>query len=161
MLICQHASDGALGLILNRPSVATVSEVLPMAGGESSLLSDPVWQGGPVGTESVLILHDGDTGGDPPVVPGVSFGGDSDLLRELLEKDSLGEKFQARLYVGYAGWGEGQLEFEVSTESWVMIPAESKHVFLNADQNLWMELMKGLGGSYAFAALAPDDPELN
>lgn len=161
VLICQHGADGALGLILNRPSDDTVGEVLPVAGGSSPLLDDPVWQGGPVGTESVFILHDGDGGVERPIVEDISFGGDAALLQDLLEKDNLGETFRARMYVGYSGWGEGQLEFEVSTESWIVVPAMPQQIFCGQQTDLWREIMKGLGGSHAFAALAPDDPELN
>ena len=161
VLICQHNADGALGLIINRPSDDTVGSVLPLACGDASLLDDSVWHGGPVGTEGVFILHDTGGGAEPPVTEGVSFGGDEALLQELLEKDSLGEEFRARLYLGYAGWGEGQLEFEMSAESWIVVPATSSQVFCRPNVDLWRDIMRGLGGDNAFAALAPDDPELN
>ncbi len=161
ILICQHGADGAMGLIVNRPSDDSVGEVLPLASGGSTLLDDPLWNGGPVGTDSVFILHDGDGGAERPIVDDVSFGGDTALLQELLDQDSMGASFRARMYVGYAGWGEGQLEFEVSTESWILVPADTGQIFCDLDQDIWREIMTGMGGAHAFAALAPNDPELN
>jgi putative transcriptional regulator len=118
VLIVQHNDQGALGLILNRPTRATVGEVC------EKLLDEPgeaivgqVHQGGPC-EGPLMILHDEETVGDLTVMPGVYFTTERTKLEWLLRQHD----GRATVFVGYSGWSAGQLEQELAGNSWLVLP---------------------------------------
>ena len=157
VLVAEHSEEGAMGLVLNRPSEAAVAEAVPpLAGLVRS--GDVVHVGGPVQPESVLVLaqfHDADDAG-ALVFDDVGFmAGDA-------EPDDVAERTRrARVYVGYAGWGGGQLEAELEEESWLVLDALPSDVFLPHEQDLWSVVLGRQGGRLALLARMPVDPSLN
>lgn len=159
VLICDHSAEGALGIIINRPSPMTVGEALPDVDGAAEC-RDALFQGGPVQTSSVFILHDRLTVGGMPILDEVAFGIEIDLLKRLFQDpEALGGR--VRLYAGYAGWGAGQLEFELSQESWIVKKARAEEVFEARGEDAWAAILRDMGGRYALMAQAPRDPGLN
>lgn len=130
-LICQHDGDGAMGVVVNRPSEYTLGEVLQQMGISSdseSLQSQIVLAGGPVHPERGFVLHDGDREWDSTL----AVGGGLYLTtsRDVLEALARGEgPTQAVVALGCAGWGAGQLEQELVDDGWLMVPSRREVLF--------------------------------
>ncbi len=157
ILVGEHGEEGAMGVVLNRPSETEVAEAVPAL----EELVEPgatVSVGGPVGPGSVLVLaelDDPDLVADEFVVDGVGFvRGDADTT---LVAAAAG---RARVFAGYAGWIAGQLEAELEQESWIVEDATADDVFAEADE-LWSRVLIRKGGPYVLVATMPPDPSLN
>ena len=154
LFISNHEpKDGAMGVIINRPLDKHVSELVteePPAG----LADVPVFLGGPVGKnqlmfaafewhkgEGLKLNHDVD-GGDAP--------GSID-----------GQAVSLCAFVGYAGWGAGQLEAEMEQKAWIVQKPTRSILRPERLPKLWFEIMRGLGPWYKMLSTAPDDPSLN
>lgn len=157
VLIAEHSDEGAMGLVLNRPSEATVAEAVPDLAG---LVGDgePVWVGGPVQGSSVLVLGEFDDPADAAsiVVGNIGFAGADGDFGALAAATR-----RARVYAGYAGWGPGQLEEELEESSWIVEPVLDADLFPDVAQDLWATLLRRKGGVYRVVALMPDDPSTN
>ena len=160
ILLCEHGAEGALGVVVNRPTGMLISEALPQVPvleGQHHLL----FVGGPVQPNQILILYR--VSQEPTethhVFDGVYLGGNMDALDRVLHAPSSNESFRA--YVGYSGWGPGQLENEMKTGSWITLPADPIVVFQQEPSRIWPEIMQSLGAPYDFYSQMPPDPNLN
>ena len=138
--VCEHSERGALGLVINKPCDIDMKRLfekveLPLL--RSDLLGDPVFLGGPVQTERGFVLHeatfaDQDKPSDPVyastmVIPG---GLEMTTSRDVLEALSSGAGPRKVLVsLGYAAWGEGQLESELGENSWLTVAASNSVIF--------------------------------
>jgi len=130
-LICQHDGEGAMGVVVNRPSEYTLGEVFQQMGIDSSderLCAQAVLAGGPVHPERGFVLHDGSREWDSSLAVG------DDLYvttsRDVLEAMSRGEgPRRVTVALGCAGWGAGQLESELVDNSWLTAPADAELLF--------------------------------
>jgi len=151
VLIAEHGDEGAMGLVLNRPTDTSVGDALPelspIAGEE-----EPVFVGGPVSTGSVLAVAELD---DPDDASELLFG----AVGFVQEPDI--PVLRGRVFVGYAGWSAGQLESELEEESWLVLPAEPDDLFSDDPDGLWSAVLRRQGGPYALLSLMPPDPSLN
>ena len=134
VLLIEHGEKGALGLVIDRPSELPVAEVL----GESIGLRDlSVYWGGPVQPEAMFGLIRTDRPGEATkrVLDGVYMTGN----RVELEAAARGARAEerVRIYLGYAGWGAGQLEAEVRAGGWLLAPGEAAAVFSADPEGLW------------------------
>jgi putative transcriptional regulator len=156
VLVGEHSEEGALGVILNRASEATVDESVP----ELAVLVDDIGSmhvGGPVQPSAIVVLADF---ADPEragslVLDSVGF------LPSEVDPDALGELRRARVYAGYAGWGPGQLDGELEEGSWIVEPALPEDVFTDDPDSLWSAVLKRKGGPFGVLALMPPDPSAN
>jgi putative transcriptional regulator len=139
VLMLEHNDNGAMGLVINRPSAMTIAKALsqknPVNGGDA-----PVFVGGPVEPTSLFILHNCLSLGksDQELAPGVFLAGSEDSFDEVVrsgKKPEVGVKF--RLISGYAGWGEGQLEGELARGDWHILPADGALVLEEDVYGLW------------------------
>ena len=160
VLLCEHGSQGALGVVVNRPTAIHLSEALPQVPvleGQRHLL----FSGGPVQPNHILILLR--TGQVPDnthhVFDGVYMGGDMAALEKIMTVPGGTAAFRA--YVGYSGWSPGQLENEMKTGSWITLPADPSMVFDKDPLRIWADTMRSLGGRYEIYAQMPQDPNLN
>ena len=156
VLVGEHTEEGALGVVLNRSSETTVDEALP----ELALLAEEmgtVHVGGPVQPSAVVVLADFAEAADAEslVVESVGF------LPAEIEPDTLGELRRARVYVGYAGWGPGQLDVELEEGSWIVEPAQPDDVFTDDSEGLWSDVLRRKGGPFTLLAAMPPDPSQN
>ena len=157
VLVTEHNDEGAAGLVLNRPSEASVidavPELVPLVGDE-----ERVYVGGPVQESAVLVLAEFDDPddaamlivGDIGFVPG---DGDFDLLASAIRR--------VRVFAGYAGWGPGQLEAELDESSWIVEASPEPEFFPEPDEDLWGTVLRDKGGVYRVVAMMPDDPSVN
>ena len=158
ILLCDHHREGALGLVYNRPSPLTLAEAMPVQA-EAALSGQRLYLGGPVEPGSLFVVHRVPELGGTPLGQGIFWGADEGLLAALTAEGQLEESF--RLFAGYAGWGEGQLEFELSQGAWIAAPLQPHWVFDLEGVEAWRKALQSLGGQYAILAEAPVDPELN
>ncbi len=157
VLVTEHSDEGAMGLVLNRPSEASVEEAAPELGG---LVDDEavVHLGGPVQPHAVVVLAEFD---DPGAAAHLVLG-DIGFVPAGADLDVLGASTRrARVFAGYAGWGPGQLESELGDEGWIRAPARADDLFEPAPERLWSAVLQRKGGRFALVARMPADPSLN
>ncbi|GIH90101.1 YqgE/AlgH family protein [Planobispora siamensis] len=166
ILILEHDIEGGtLGVVLNRPSDISVTQVLPTW---DSLVTGPpvLFQGGPVQTDSALALAAVPSGQEPlgwrrlhTGTAAVSRLGtvDLDAPPEILA----GEIAQMRIFAGYAGWTAGQLEAEIGEGAWYVVDAEAGDTFHDDPGTLWRAVLRRQPGELAYVATCPDDPSMN
>jgi putative transcriptional regulator len=94
-----------------------------------------------------------------PVFDGVCLGGDMSMVERILT--DVGSKESFRAYLGYSGWGPGQLENEMKSGSWILVPADPKWVFAADPATVWGELLRTLDEAYRPYADMPFDPSSN
>ena len=158
VLICEHNEAGTFGLILNRPLTLHLAEVLDTFAG----YEDPIALGGPVQPDTLHYLHrlPDDLPSAIGVFGDVYWGGDFEALQLLFTTESV-DPADCRFFLGYAGWGAGQLDEELAEGSWILCPAATTDVFAAAPDQLWRTLLRRLGGEYALLSNFPDDPRMN
>ena len=160
VLILDTDENGALGVILNRPSPVPVVEVL---GDWSDVVTDPdvLYRGGPVSTDGALALGRLTNATDEPVGWRSVFEDfgivDLDTPVELVD----GTLGAMRIFAGYAGWGAGQLEAEVEEGSWYVVASEPNDVFREDATALWRDVLRRQPGELAWISTRPADPGLN
>ena len=157
VLVTEHSADGAMGLILNRPADTPVDEIAP----ELSLLvdrTDPVYVGGPVGEEAVIVLAEFD---DPSEAAAPVMGGLGFVPADADEADLATRLRRARVFAGYAGWGPGQLDGEIEEEAWILEPAVPDDAFAEDVEGLWSTVLRRKGDEYALLSTMPPDPSVN
>jgi putative transcriptional regulator len=163
VLMIQHDDDGAYGLVVNRPTDATLGELLP----EHPALSTSdarIYGGGPVGLDTLQVLHR-----TPRVFPGgiavgrgVFLGASLDDLVQRFEAAGPDAQRELRFVVGYSGWGAGQLDDELRSGSWVPRPLDPELVFSSdAPEVVWRKALRELGESGEGLASQPPDPSWN
>jgi putative transcriptional regulator len=155
VLVTAHTDEGAMGLVLNRPTPATVADAVPHL--EQVVGDDQrVFLGGPVETSAVTALAELE--GAEPVVE--VFAGVGFLPAELDEETERATR-RARVFAGYAGWGDGQLEAELGESAWILEPAQADDVFSAEPEALWSDVLARKGGEYRLLSLMPADPSVN
>jgi len=155
ILLCEHSEKGAMGLVLNRPLQVLLEEVLqePDALAEEGAVLH--W-GGPVSGEQLCLLHGGESTSGEQIVPGVVLDADMEAARSARKSDR-----PVRFFLGYAGWGEGQLEDEMDEGSWRIVPATAEAVFAESSSALWAHLIADQDPDLAWIRHVPDDPSVN
>lgn len=151
VLLCEHNAEGAFGVVLNRPMDKRAQVVLktePPVNREVQL-----WVGGPVEPQRSWILLDEDPqdAGTVRISDGVYLSTSPALLRRVLESDTR----RARLLVGYAGWGPGQLEAELEASAWLFGTVERDLVFDVPPGIMWETAIRRLGADPAMLHLSP------
>lgn len=145
VLLLSHGPSGSMGVIVNRPTDLPLAPLLPELP-ELRDRSDRVSFGGPVGVNAMTMLV---RARRQPTKSEAIFGdvyasGNLDSLRDALAPR--GEIIAVRAYVGYAGWGAGQLEHEIARGDWYVGPADAASVFDTAPTELWTTLLDRFSG---------------
>ncbi|GAC1449872.1 MAG: YqgE/AlgH family protein [Isosphaeraceae bacterium] len=160
ILMLDHSDSGAAGVILNRPTEATVTTIAEQVFEETSDWDKAISIGGPV-PGPLLILHTLQELSDQEILPGVYSTVDAARVRSLIHR-----KPEPSLTLAhYSGWSAGQLEAEIETGSWASLPARSSLVFWEGAVDLWKVVMKELHGRRLTEMLGirdfPEDPRMN
>ncbi|MER6498146.1 YqgE/AlgH family protein [Streptomyces sp. NPDC001455] len=159
VLLLDHDEEGSLGVVLNRPTPVGVGDILTSWAG---LTGEPgvVFQGGPVSLDSALgvAVIPGDEGplGWRRVYGAIGLV-DLEAPPELLAA-ALGS---LRIFAGYAGWGPGQLEKELTSGAWYVVESEPGDVSSPRPEHLWRAVLRRQRSELAMIATYPDDPSLN
>ncbi len=157
VLIGAHSEEGAMGVVLNRPSAVTVGEAVP-ALEETAGERETVYVGGPVQPTSIVLLAEF----LDPSPAGLLVLGRIGFPAPEADLDELSEAIaRRRVFAGYAGWGEGQLDEELESGDWIPHPARPEDVFTEDPGELWASVLARKGGTYALLARMPLDPSVN
>ena len=147
-------NEGALGVIINRPLDRPVAELV--SGAPPAGCADvPVFLGGPVGKNQLMFAaFEWQKGAGLKLNHNIA-------LDEASDAHGGSNLLTVCAFVGYAGWGAGQLESEVKQKAWVVQKANPSLLRFERLPNLWFDIMRTLGPWYKMLAAAPDDPSLN
>lgn len=157
VLVGVHSDEGAMGVVLNRPSTVTVGEAVPQLEDVVGGL-EPVYVGGPVQSSSIVFLAEFL---DPALAGLLVLGRIGFPAPDADIEELAGATARRRVFAGYAGWGEGQLEAEIAQGDWIAHTAQPQDVFTDVPESLWSAVLTRKGGSYALVARMPPDPSLN
>lgn len=152
-LLLEHNAEGALGLILNRPSELLIEDAFPAW---HRVASEPavVFAGGPVERNSLIAI-----GATPEADGELVFGLHTLDLDEPADAESPIDR--TRIFAGYAGWGPGQLEGEIANQAWWVVDGLVSDLFSDDPLELWAGVLRRNGGELAWFAHFPDDASLN
>lgn len=138
VLILEHNDEGAMGLVVNRPSSLAVDTTF---GGKSLLsLDTPIFIGGPVENSALFVLHNFLRPGlqDREVVPGLFLAGSNDSLEAVVNSEGdADQRGRFRVFCGYAGWGSAQLDAEIARGDWLSVPADSGTILEEDPYQIW------------------------
>ncbi len=143
VLIVEHGRDGAMGLVMNRPSSIALAHALSEHV-DLSHIDDVVYVGGPVEPAALFILHNGAKYDQPSalVVPDVYVGSNAQVFERVVRAAANGDPdLRFRVFCGCAGWGPGQLEGELSRGDWHLYPATADLVWHSDPYMIWDELL--------------------
>ncbi|MCA0383669.1 MAG: YqgE/AlgH family protein [Bacteroidetes bacterium] len=156
--LCEHSEDSSFGLVMNRPFEQQLDDFIPALDG----MAIPLFYGGPVQTDTLHILHT-----LPDAIPnatqvsnGVYWGGDFPSIIDLIVAQQL-DLDRIRFYLGYSGWGTGQLEGEIAEKSWLTVAGGPSLVFHPEPEDIWKMAVQQLDKSFHPIIHYPIDPQLN
>jgi putative transcriptional regulator len=158
VLLCEHQEAGSFGFVLNKQVEQTLDELV-------SDMADhhlPVYYGGPVQMNTIHFLHQ-----YPDLIPDsvkvchdIYWGGNFETVTALL-KNKIIDLTKIKFFIGYSGWGDGQLNDEMEEKSWLTVKANHGLVFNTSYDEIWKNSLKTLGGDYEMMINYPIDPQLN
>jgi putative transcriptional regulator len=151
VLVIEHTTDGAMGVVLNRESETLVADAVPQLA-ELAAEEEIVRIGGPVSPQSVVALGEF----ADPAEAGTPVVGSLGTIDPDAENSSLR---RIRVFAGYTGWAPAQLDDELEQEAWLVTPAQAGDAF--ADGDIWSEALRRKGGNYRLLSTMPPDPSLN
>ena len=158
VLICDHKSEGSFGFVLNRKTEFELADLI-----KGIYKNDiPVYNGGPVETNTIHFIHQHpeEIEGATQIMDNVWWGGTFENVVDLVNANSL-SKLNIKFFLGYSGWGEGQLGSEIKEKTWLLTKGTSDIFFRNETAKIWPAALQLLGGDYAQVANYPIDPQLN
>jgi putative transcriptional regulator len=159
VLLLAYGEEGALGLVLNRPSETRLAAPLPEW---EQLAASPavLFMGGPVQHQAVICLARAPATNSTDGWKAVT----EDLGTVDLEMDpTIFEDLfsEVRVFAGYAGWAAGQLESEVAADAWWVVDGAPDDPFCDQPDDLWKRVLRRQRGRLALVASYPDDPNMN
>ena len=158
VLVCEHNALGTFGYVLNKPTAIEISSVIL----DLSNFPLNLYIGGPVSQDSVHFIHRNKNRieGDVEIQENVYWGGDFGMLKEMIKNGSMSPD-DIRFFAGYSGWGEGQLDRELESKSWIVGSASSEEIFETEPEQFWRAILKNMGGRFKALSNYPIDPRLN
>lgn len=159
ILLTEHNDhEGSVGFVINKSLELKLDDIV--IGFPS--LDTIVYHGGPVQQDNLYFIHNrGELiPGSQPISDNLFWGGELEPLKELI-KCKLITTDNIRFFLGYSGWGLGQLQSEIREKSWVVLEEHSLDVFRDHPSSMWKKALNGLGGNYPLWSNSPADPTLN
>jgi len=158
VLLAEHNAHGSLGFIMNKPMFLTLKDVVPNV----QDLPLPVYYGGPVAQNQLFYVHTAGKLISESVHIQQNYywsGNFTEILEGLKNKTILSE--QIRFFIGYAGWGAGQLEAELDQKAWGKLDSYSAELINKHPDDIWPEQIARLGNNYQVFANVAQDPSMN
>lgn len=158
VLLCEHQDDGSLGFILNKPIQVKLNDAIE----DFPPFDAELHFGGPVQTDTLHYLHNqGEMiEGSIRLNEGLYWGGNFETIKILAATNRI-KPTDFKFFVGYSGWGEGQLMAEMETNSWIIVNGHADHIFNHNPENLWKSVLKNMGGRYSMISGYPENPQYN
>ena len=158
IFLCDHQEKGSFGFVLNKQFEQTLDQLLSNLDGHQI----PVYFGGPVQPDTIHFLHL-----YPDLIPDsvkvgkdIFWGGNFETVMSLIKSKTISTQ-KIKFFIGYSGWGEGQLDDEMKEKSWLTVSATQNLVFHTRYNEVWKDSLKHLGGEYEMLINFPIDPQLN
>lgn len=157
VLLCEHNENGSFGFVLNQLTNLKLEDVI-----DNVYADFPLFLGGPVEQNTLHFIHrlGNIIEGTVDIGNGIYWTGDFDSVRSLLNIGKIKEN-DIRLFIGYSGWGEGQLEGEMKRDSWIVSETDADFIFDTPTNQFWRSVLKRMGGEYKVLSNYPTDPRLN
>lgn len=158
VLLCEHNEEGSFGFVLNKMSTVNLDDIIE----DINDFDEPVLVGGPVQQDTLHFVHKADyIEGGVALGNGLYWGGNFEQLMVLIESKEI-KTNDFKFFIGYSGWGAGQLQEELDANSWIVTPNVTTDLVFNQDiDKLWKTVLKELGGRYNVYSNYPTDPRLN
>src|SRR5688572_14526284 len=158
VFLCDHQEEGSFGFVINKLFDHTLDELM----NDLDELKLPVFYGGPMQMDTIHFLHQYPDliPGSFEVLDGIFWGGDFETAINMIRSGTIAPE-KIRFYIGYSGWGSGQLNDELKEKSWLTVQGNRKLVYHDNAQEIWKDALKNLGGDYEALANYPIDPQLN
>ncbi|MEO0471214.1 MAG: YqgE/AlgH family protein [Bacteroidota bacterium] len=158
VLMVEHNQQGSLGFVLNRQLTVSIDEVVE----DLPHMGAPVFIGGPVEQSTLHFVHriGSQITHSKEIAEGVYWGGDFDQLKNMLLNGQVMDD-EVLFFVGYSGWGPGQLEAELERKSWIVAPENPTFIFREDYEDMWREVLRSMGKKYEVISNYPVDPRLN
>ncbi len=155
--ICHHDAKESVGYVLNKKADHDLSSLISELNG----IYFPLYIGGPVGLDSLHIIHSvPDLIGGDLINENIYWSGDLESAIENIKLGKINES-NCKFFIGYSGWGEGQLDAELDMSSWLVSNATDEQVFAMNDDLLWKESVVALGNKFNPLLYVPLSPEFN
>ncbi len=157
VLITDYSEDGAMGFILNKP-INLTSDSLE----EYINKNQHIYTGGPVAKESLFYFHKRpDLIRDSiHIVDDIYWAGEFEDVRYCINNKLITAN-ELKFYLGYCGWHKLQLEEEIACKEWDLVNFNSINIFEEQNNQLWVNLMKKIGGENLIWLNTPADPSMN
>ncbi|MGF7215373.1 putative transcriptional regulator [Spirosoma lacussanchae] len=157
VLVCEHSPAGTFGLVLNQPTDIHLSDVI-----EDISVDLPLFVGGPVQHNTLHFIHRRPDliENSIRVLSGLYWSGDFEQVKQAVNLGTLTDR-DARFFIGYSGWSEGQLDAELNQKAWIVSRTDADFLFDTPASEFWRGVLKRMGGEYKSIAHYPVDPRLN
>ena len=154
VLLCEHEPEGSVGFVLNKLLNTYTSEIIP----ELLTFDFPIFYGGPVEPNTLHFIHRCGLLIDDamPIGNGLFWGGNIENINQLFN-DGRAQNTDFKFFVGYSGWGAGQLQSEIDQKAWWLAKPSANLVFLDDLEEMWPTAVRALGSDFAYLADSPDD----
>jgi Putative transcriptional regulator len=154
-LVEHNEKDGSFGVIVNKPASARLNDIV----NDFPDFDAPVFLGGPVSCDHIFYLH---TIGDSipesvHVTDGIYWGGNLKVLKKLMETGAINNE-QIRFYLGYSGWGVGQLKNELKSNSWIVSKTTASSLLGIHSDKMWKAFVNKMGDKYQMWRRFPENP---
>jgi putative transcriptional regulator len=158
IFLTEHNKDGSVGFVLNKELDIPIAEAID----NFPDFDGSLYVGGPVDNTSLFYLHTlgKKISGSHHIIDNLYWGGEFDDLKNLLNSKQA-TSANVRFFTGYSGWDESQLDNEMRQRSWIVADASVKQVMSTDIEELWKNILSGLGSNFAMMAKFPVDPSLN
>jgi putative transcriptional regulator len=158
ILMAEHSEEGSVGFVMNKPLKMKVKDLLT----NLKEADYPLYNGGPVAQDQLFFVHRLSDKIRESIYIGGNYywnGNYGDLIALICSKKI--RKGDVKFFVGYSGWGEGQLAGELESDAWMIGDTHYKNLMREGSHEIWGEELKRMGSKYASLAKFPDDPWLN
>lgn len=155
--VCHHDALESIGYIINRLSEHSLSDFVSELNG----IYFPLFIGGPVALDTIHMLHSlpNEIGGDE-IADGIYWGGDMEAAIENIKLGKLNSG-NCKFFIGYSGWGEGQLDAELDMKSWLVSNFSNELLYHVDGKQSWKRAISKLGTKFNSLLYVPMNPELN
>lgn len=159
ILLVDHTQNGTMGLVMNKPLPLFLNDLLNEIDCRENI---PIYKGGPISTDTLFYVHTLENIADSlPIADGIYLNGDFSAIKQFMaEGNSI--KGKIRFFLGYSGWEPGQLNQEITENTWLVDKADIPSLMdEKASRNLWKNTLGKLGGKYEIWSHFPQVPTLN
>lgn len=158
ILLCEHNEDGSFGFVLNKPSLARISDVME----DIQAFDLPVFVGGPVQQDTLHYIHRCASLEDSILIADdVYWGGNFESLLLKIDTHQIVPE-DIKFFLGYSGWSAGQLDEELEADSWIVSDKFNGELIFETNPDvMWQQALKLMGGRYSIYSNYPVDPRMN